>query len=93
MCPRGGPRRGPGAVGDGGVQAAAPLAQRGALQADIGVLHRLQEHRFQSCQRVKAMNKKGQDQMNIYKYLEVFKLYNHSSSSFQNVFFSKQYYR
>uniref|UniRef100_G1TLC6 Microtubule affinity regulating kinase 2 n=1 Tax=Oryctolagus cuniculus TaxID=9986 RepID=G1TLC6_RABIT len=40
---RAGPR-GLRAVGDGGVQTAAALAQRGPLQADIGHLHGLQKH-------------------------------------------------
>lgn len=82
LRPRRRARREPGAVGDGGVQAAAPLAQRRPVQADIRLIHRFQEHCFQSCQRVKAMNKGGLKKY-TYIYLEVFKLYNHPSSSFQ----------
>lgn len=53
--PRRRPGGEPGAVGDGGVQAPEALAQRRPLQEDIGLVHRLQEHRFQSSQRVKTM--------------------------------------
>ncbi|KAF3845100.1 hypothetical protein F7725_008263 [Dissostichus mawsoni] len=55
---RGRARREPGAVGDGGLQAAQTLAQRRALQTDIRIIHRFQKHCFQSVQRVKAMNKR-----------------------------------
>lgn len=49
------PRREPRPVGDGGVQTAPPLPQWRALQADIGDVHRIQEHRLQNRQRVKAV--------------------------------------
>lgn len=44
-----------GAVGDGGVQAAAPLAQRRALQAHLGHVDRLQEHCLEDCQRAQVV--------------------------------------
>ncbi|XP_077537658.1 MAP/microtubule affinity-regulating kinase 3-like isoform X12 [Haemaphysalis longicornis] len=51
-----GPQHGlTGPVGDRGVQAAAPVAQRGALQAHLRHLHRLQEHRLQGGQRAQAL--------------------------------------
>lgn len=47
MCARG-PEHGlAGAVGDRGVQAAAPFAQRSPLQAHLRHFHWLQEHRVQ----------------------------------------------
>lgn len=58
--------REPGAVGDGGLQAAAPLAQRRQVQTDIRIIHRFQKHCFQSCQRVKAMNKRVEK---VYVYI------------------------
>ena len=56
LRPRRRSRREPGPMGDGGVQAAPPLPQRRALQKDIGDIYRLQEHRLQNRQRVKAVN-------------------------------------
>ena len=56
LCPRRRPAGQPGPMGDGGVQAAPPLAQRGPLQEDIGHLHRLQEHCVQNRQRAEAVN-------------------------------------
>lgn len=58
LRPRGRARRKPGPVGDGGLQAAPSLPQRRQVQTDIRIIHRFQEHCFQSCQRVKAMNKR-----------------------------------
>lgn len=50
------PQRGlAGAVGDRGLQAAAPLAQRGALQEDIRNKHRLQEHCVKDSERTQAV--------------------------------------
>ena len=47
--------RQPRPVGDGGVQAAAALAQRGEVQEDLRHVDRLQEHRVEDRQRVEAV--------------------------------------
>lgn len=47
-----------GAVGDRGLQAAAPVPERGALQAHLRHIHRVQEHRIQDRQRPQALKKK-----------------------------------
>lgn len=44
-----------GAVGDRGVQAAAAVAQRRPLQAHLGHLHRIQEHRLENRRRTQAV--------------------------------------
>lgn len=58
LRPRRRARRKPGPVGDGGLQASPSLPQRRQVQADIRIIHRFQEHCFQSCQRVKTMSKR-----------------------------------
>ena len=52
---RGRGRRPPGAVGDGGVQAAAALSQRCALQEDLRKLHGLQKYRHKGVRRAASM--------------------------------------
>lgn len=47
-------------VGDGGVQAAAALPQRRALQADLRHVHRLQEHCLKDCQRAQTVSAEEQ---------------------------------
>lgn len=47
-------------VGDGGVQAAAPVTQRRPLQADLGYLHRLQEHCLKDRQRAETVSAEEQ---------------------------------
>lgn len=47
-------------VGDGGVQAAATLPQRRALQADLRHIHRLQEHCVKDCQRAQTVSAEEQ---------------------------------
>lgn len=45
----------PGAVGDRGLQAAAALAERGAFQANLRHVDRLQEYRQQDRERAQAV--------------------------------------
>jgi len=99
--PRGRGGREPDPVGDGGLQAAPPLAQRRALQADLRLIHRFQKHCFQSGQRVKAMSERGFKSLHTYIYIyiyidiyiEVFKLYNHQVAVSKHLLFLKHNYR
>lgn len=55
MCSRRPQHRLAGAMGDRGVQTAAAVAERGALQAHLGHVDRLQEHCLQDSQRVETV--------------------------------------
>lgn len=55
MCSRRSQHRLAGAMGDRGVQTAAAVAERSALQAHLGHLDRLQEHCLQDSQRVETV--------------------------------------
>lgn len=59
VCPRRPQHWLTGPVGDRGVQVAASFTQRSSLQAHLRHFHRLQEHRFQDCQRAEAVTTTG----------------------------------